>query len=377
MRIGITCYPNIGGSGVVATELGKKLAQRGHEVHFITSSMPFRLNQMNDNIYVHEVEVNNYAVFQYPPYDLTLSTKISEVISEYKLDIIHMHYAVPHAICGHLAISMANRDTKMVTTLHGTDITVLGYDSSLKPAIKFGIEKSDAVTAVSQSLIEDTNKIIKPNQDIELIYNFVDEEKFSTPKIDLNKVKESLCITDEIVISHVSNFRSVKRVEDIIHTFYKVQFKKKSVLLLIGDGPMLFKAKTLVKALGIEKKVRFIGKQEEITHYYHISDFFLLMSEKESFGLVLLEAMYGGAICIATNAGGMKEVIHHNENGMLVDVGDTNQASDYIIDLMSDPEKMKKIKENMKQILINKFSTYPIVRKYESLYLGLLNKGSK
>ena len=377
MRIGITCYPNIGGSGVVATELGKKLAQRGHEVHFITSSMPFRLNQMNDNIYVHEVEVNNYAVFQYPPYDLTLSTKISEVISEYKLDIIHMHYAVPHAICGHLAISMANRDTKMVTTLHGTDITVLGYDSSLKPAIKFGIEKSDAVTAVSQSLIEDTNKIIKPNQDIELIYNFVDEEKFSTPKIDLNKVKKSLCISDEIVISHVSNFRSVKRVEDIIHTFYKVQFKKKSVLLLIGDGPMLFKAKTLVKALGIEKKVRFIGKQEEITHYYHISDFFLLMSEKESFGLVLLEAMYGGAICIATNAGGMKEVIHHNENGMLVDVGDTNQASDYIIDLISDPEKMKKIKENMKQILINKFSTDPIVRKYESLYLGLLNKGSK
>ena len=377
MKIGITCYPNIGGSGVVATELGKKLAQRGHEVHFITSSMPFRLNQMNDNIYVHEVEVNNYAVFQYPPYDLTLSTKISEVISEYELDIIHMHYAVPHAICGHLAISMANRDTKMVTTLHGTDITVLGYDSSLKPAIKFGIEKSDAVTAVSQSLIEDTDTIIKPNQDIELIYNFVDEEKFSTPKIDLNKVKKSLCISDEIVISHVSNFRSVKRVEDIIHTFYKVQFKKKSVLLLIGDGPMLFKAKTLVKALGIEKKVRFIGKQEEITHYYHISDFFLLMSEKESFGLVLLEAMYGGAICIATNAGGMKEVIHHNENGMLVDVGDTNQASDYIIDLMSDPEKMKKIKENMKQILINKFSTYPIVRKYESLYLGLLNKGSK
>ena len=377
MKIGITCYPNIGGSGVVATELGKKLAQRGHEVHFITSSMPFRLNQMNDNIYVHEVEVNNYAVFQYPPYDLTLSTKISEVISEYELDIIHMHYAVPHAICGHLAISMANRDTKMVTTLHGTDITVLGYDSSLKPAIKFGIEKSDAVTAVSQSLIEDTDTIIKPNQDIELIYNFVDEEKFSTPKIDLNKVKKSLCISDEIVISHVSNFRSVKRVEDIIHTFYKVQFKKKSVLLLIGDGPMLFKAKTLVKALGIEKKVRFIGKQEEITHYYHISDFFLLMSEKESFGLVLLEAMYGGAICIATNAGGMKEVIHHNENGILVDVGDTNQASDYIIDLMSDPEKMKKIKENMKQILINKFSTYPIVRKYESLYLGLLNKGSK
>ncbi|RPF58015.1 N-acetyl-alpha-D-glucosaminyl L-malate synthase BshA [Abyssicoccus albus] len=377
MKIGITCYPNIGGSGVVATELGKKLAQRGHEVHFITSSMPFRLNQMNDNIYVHEVEVNNYAVFQYPPYDLTLSTKISEVISEYELDIIHMHYAVPHAICGHLAISMANRDTKMVTTLHGTDITVLGYDSSLKPAIKFGIEKSDAVTAVSQSLIEDTDTIIKPNQDIELIYNFVDEEKFSTPKIDLNKVKKSLCISDEIVISHVSNFRSVKRVEDIIHTFYKVQFKKKSVLLLIGDGPMLFKAKTLVKALGIEKKVRFIGKQEEITHYYHISDFFLLMSEKESFGLVLLEAMYGGAICIATNAGGMKEVIHHNENGILVDVGDTNQASDYIIDLISDPEKMKKIKENMKQILINKFSTDPIVRKYESLYLGLLNKGSK
>ncbi len=235
MKIGITCYPSVGGSGIIATELGKMLAEKGHEIHFITSSVPFRLDSFYPNIYFHEVEMSHYPVFQYPPYDLALATKIAEVIDNEKLDIIHAHYAMPHAICAILAKQMAKHPTKIVTTLHGTDITVLGIDLSLKKIIKFGMEQSDAVTAVSHSLVQQTKDMLETNKEIEVIYNFVNEKEYY--KLQNTNLKEKYGIQDsEKVLIHISNFRKVKRVEDVVRTFAKVNEQIPARLLLIGDG---------------------------------------------------------------------------------------------------------------------------------------------
>ena len=371
MKIGITCYPSIGGSGVIATELGILMAERGHEVHFITSNMPFRLNKPIPNITFHQVDVNQYAVFQYPPYDISLSTKIANVINEYDLDVLHMHYAIPHAICGILARQMSGKDIKIMTTLHGTDITVLGYDHALRNAIKFGIEQSDVVTSVSESLMQETHEIIKPNKDIVPIYNFVRESEFPTGYNSDLKASYGIA-EDEKVIIHVSNFRKVKRIDTIIDTFERIRQQTKAKLLLIGDGPELLDMREKVRALNLLDDVLFLGKQDCVSNFYQISDLVLLMSEKESFGLTLLEAMTTGVVPIGTRAGGIQEVIHHGETGYLVEVGDSESAASYALKLLSDPELYKTLQQNMLQDVQQRFHSSIIADQYEALYRDMI-----
>ncbi|WP_239740837.1 N-acetyl-alpha-D-glucosaminyl L-malate synthase BshA [Mammaliicoccus sp. M-M45] len=371
MKIGITCYPSMGGSGIVATELGLEMAKRGHEVHFITSNMPFRMKEPVPNVTFHQVDVNQYSVFQYPPYDITLSAKIADVINDYDLDILHMHYAVPHAICGILARQISGKDVKIMTTLHGTDITVLGYDASLQSAIRFGIEKSDVVTSVSDSLKEETYEVIGPDKPIKTIYNFVQEDNF--PQVYNTDLRSRYGIEeDEKVITFVSNFRKVKRVHDVVDTFYKINKKVKSKLLLIGDGPELQVAREQIKHLNIENHVLFLGKQDEVNIFYQMSDLTLLMSEKESFGLVLLEAMLTGVVPIGTNAGGIKEVIKNGETGYTVDVADTDKASEHAIELLTNHTLYKNMQEAMVADVKERFSSKVIADQYESCYNNML-----
>lgn len=377
MKIGITCYPSMGGSGIIATELGIKLAERGHDIHFITSNIPFRIRKPLPNITFHQVEVNQYAVFQYAPYDITLSTKIAEVINEYDLDLLHMHYAVPHAVCGILAKQMSKKDIKIMTTLHGTDITVLGYDHSLKNAIKFGIEESDIVTSVSQSLAKQTNDIIETNKEIIPIYNFVRENEFPTKPDVQTKEDERLkaCYgikPEEKVLIHVSNFRSVKRIDTIIDTFAKVHKSMPSKLLLLGDGPELMDMKQKARDLNIEDEVLFLGKQNWVSEFYQISDLVLLLSEKESFGLTLLEAMKSGVVPIGSTAGGIKEVIKHEDTGFLVDVGDSTSASEYALKLLTDAKLYKTMQTQMLADVSERFSSDLIADQYEYYYKKML-----
>ncbi|MFP5164048.1 N-acetyl-alpha-D-glucosaminyl L-malate synthase BshA [Staphylococcus equorum] len=377
MKIGITCYPSMGGSGIIATELGIKLAERGHDIHFITSNIPFRIRKPLPNITFHQVEVNQYAVFQYAPYDITLSTKIAEVINEYDLDLLHMHYAVPHAVCGILAKHMSKKDIKIMTTLHGTDITVLGYDHSLKNAIKFGIEESDIVTSVSQSLAKQTNDIIETDKEIIPIYNFVRENEFPTKSDVQTEEDERLkaCYgikPEEKVLIHVSNFRSVKRIDTIIDTFAKVHKSMPSKLLLLGDGPELMDMKQKARDLNIEDEVLFLGKQNWVSEFYQISDLVLLLSEKESFGLTLLEAMKSGVVPIGSTAGGIKEVIKHEDTGFLVDVGDSTSASEYALKLLTDAKLYKTMQTQMLADVSERFSSDLIADQYEYYYKKML-----
>ena len=377
MKIGITCYPSMGGSGIIATELGIKLAERGHDIHFITSNIPFRIRKPLPNITFHQVEVNQYAVFQYAPYDITLSTKIAEVINEYDLDLLHMHYAVPHAVCGILSKHMSGKDIKIMTTLHGTDITVLGYDHSLKNAIKFGIEGSDVVTSVSKSLAEQTTDIIETDKAIIPIYNFVRENEFptkhSTPTESDIKLKACYGIKpEEKVVIHVSNFRAVKRIDTVIETFAKIHQQLPSKLILLGDGPQLMDMKTKARELNIEDSVLFLGKQNWVSEFYQISDIVLLLSEKESFGLTLLEAMKSGVLPVGSTAGGIKEVIKHNETGFLVDVGDSEKASTYALQLLTDDQLYKKMQQQMLNDVAERFSSDLIADQYEYYYKKML-----
>lgn len=377
MKIGITCYPSMGGSGIIATELGIKLAERGHDIHFITSNIPFRIRKPLPNMTFHQVEVNQYAVFQYPPYDITLSTKIAEVINEYDLDVLHMHYAVPHAVCGILAKHMSQKDIKIMTTLHGTDITVLGYDHSLKNAIKFGIEGSDVVTSVSQSLAQQTYDIIETDKEIVPIYNFVREKEFptklNTPTSEDEQLKACYGIQpDEKVLIHVSNFRSVKRIDTIIDTFARVHKAIPSKLILLGDGPELMDMKEKARQLNLEDAVLFLGKQNWVSQFYQISDLVLLLSEKESFGLTLLEAMKSGVVPIGSTAGGIKEVIKHEDTGYIVNVGDDETASAYAIQLLTNPELYHEMQTRMLEDVANRFSSDLIADQYEYYYKKML-----
>lgn len=374
MKIGITCYPTVGGSGVVATELGKLLAEKGHEVHFITSSTPFRLNRMYSNVFSHQVDVNSYSVFQYAPYDIALATKIGEVIKSEKLDLLHVHYAIPHAVCAILGRDMAGSDIGIVTTLHGTDITVLGTDSSLKEAIRYGIEKSDVVTAVSNSLRDQTYSMINPDQTIETVYNFVDERDYRIK--DTGSLKEELGIGEtEKVVIHVSNFRKVKRVKDVIHTFYRIRQSVTSKLLLVGDGPEMSGIQEQVRNLGIEDDVLFLGKRDNLSELYNISDLKLLLSEKEAFGLVMLEAMACGVPGIGTNVGGIPEIVEPDQNGYLVELGDTEQAAFYGIKLLSDDNTAARLRQGAIDTAAFKFNSKKILNEYENIYERLLDKG--
>lgn len=373
MKIGITCYPTVGGSGVIATELGKMLAEKGHEVHFITSSTPFRLNKTYPNIFNHQVDINTYSVFQYAPYDIALATKISEVIKNEGLDLLHVHYAIPHAVCAILGRDMAGSNIGIVTTLHGTDITVLGSDSSLKEAIRYGIEKSDIVTAVSNSLRDQTYELIQPDKTIETVYNFVDEREYH-PKSE-TKLKEQLGIdAAEKVMIHVSNFRNVKRVQDVIKTFSLAHQQINCKLLLVGDGPEMGRIIQQVRDLEIEDHVLFLGKRDDLAEFYSISDIKLLLSEKEAFGLVLLEAMACGVPVIGTNIGGMPEIINPGVNGFLVELGDTEQAARYAIDMLSDEVLLQKLRQGALDTVSEHFHSSKILEQYEGLYEQLMPK---
>lgn len=376
MKIGITCYPSVGGSGIIATELGIQMAKRGHEVHFISSSVPFRLEHNYDNIYTHRTEVNDYNVFKYPPYDITLSSKISEIIDRYDLDVIHMHYAIPHAVCGILARQMSDKkDVGIVTTLHGTDITVLGHDMSLVKAIKFGIDHSDITTTVSSSLTQETYDLINPESTLETVYNFVDDTRFNTDNRSAikKKLKEKLNIPEHAkVLMHTSNFRKIKNVDDIVHTFYETAKSVDCHLVFVGDGPEMYGIRHLVDSLEIEDRVHFVGQQTDVSSYYKLSDVFLLLSAKESFGLAMLEAMYCGSVPIGSTAGGIQEVIQHEKTGYVVEVGDYKQAAEHLIQLLQDDDLYEEMQSQMLTDIKDRFCMETIVSEYESLYTKLL-----
>ncbi|MFC3884223.1 N-acetyl-alpha-D-glucosaminyl L-malate synthase BshA [Bacillus songklensis] len=371
LKIGIVCYPSVGGSGVVATELGKILAEKGHEIHFISSSMPFRLNKVYHNIYFHEVDVNQYSVFKYPPYDLALSSKIAEVAKREKLDLIHVHYAIPHAICAFLAKQMTGEHLKIVTTLHGTDITVLGSDLSMKDLIKFGIEKSDAVTAVSHALAQQTYDLIAPNQKIEMVHNFIDDRVYHKKEVDHLR-KEYGILPDEKVIIHVSNFRHVKRVPDVVKAFHLIQKEIPAKLLLVGDGPEMTIVCQQVRQLGLGDRVLFLGKQENVEELYSISDLTLLLSEKESFGLVLLEAMACGVPCIGTNIGGIPEVIIDGETGYVCEVGNIEDIASKSLYILKDEQRLQTMSERSLAVVLEKFHSQKIVNQYEKIYYDVI-----
>lgn len=371
LKIGITCYPTVGGSGVIATELGKMLAEKGHKIHFITSNMPFRLDVLHHNIFFHQVFVNQYSVFQYPPYDIALASKMAEVIKREKLDILHVHYAIPHAVCAILAKQMAGTDVKIVTTLHGTDITVLGYDDTLAEAIKFGIEKSDSVTAVSNALKRQTNDVVAADKEINVIHNFIDERIYR--KVDAEHLKIAYGIKDdEKVLIHVSNFRKVKRVSDVVAAFAKIASVIPAKLLLVGDGPEKTRLCKLVKELDVEHKVLFLGRQDHLEELYSISDLMLLLSEKESFGLVALEAMACGVPCIGTNIGGIPEVITDGYNGFICELGDLAAISNKALSLLQNESLLQEFSHNATITPIERFQSHVIVEKYEKLYESLM-----
>lgn len=371
MKIGITCYPTVGGSGVVATELGKALAQKGHEVHFITSSVPYRLDESEKNIYFHEVAVNSYAVFQYPPYDLALASKMADVIKQEKLDILHVHYAIPHAVSAFLAKEMTGGSVKIVTTLHGTDITVLGYDPTLSEMIRFGIDRSDAVTAVSNDLAAQTKKLLHTTSRIDTVYNFIDDRIYY-PREAAGLKSEFGMGEDTKIIVHVSNFRKVKRVEDVVHTFSKVLPHMDVRLLLIGDGPELPVIRELVAELGLNEYVHITGSQKRVADLLSISDVKLLLSSKESFGLVILEAMACGVPVIGSSVGGIPEVIEAGKSGFITPVGDTDTAAKLVLHLLSNPELHEQMSREAKRRASEDFKKSDIVSQYEKVYERVL-----
>lgn len=373
LKIGITCYPTVGGSGVIATELGKLLAEKGHEIHFISSSVPFRLNKVYPNVYFHEVAVNSYAVFQYAPHDIALASKIADVITAEELDVLHVHYAIPHAVCAVLGRAMSGKDIGIVTTLHGTDISVLGYDSSLIQAIRYGIDESDIVTSVSQSLKQQTYDLIPTQKPIETVYNFVDESEYHP--LDPGDLRAQYGITaEESVLIHVSNFRKIKNVPDIVDTFIRVREQKPAKLLLVGDGPEKQRIVDYVRKTAYAEDILFLGKQESLATLYAISDVKLLMSEKESFGLVLLEAMACGVPCVGTNIGGIPEVITDGEDGFIVALGDTETAAQRVLTLLEDNEKHALFREAAVRKVHRCFQSEKIVKQYEDLYYRVVEE---
>ncbi|MEK5231512.1 N-acetyl-alpha-D-glucosaminyl L-malate synthase BshA [Lysinibacillus sp. FSL K6-0232] len=373
LKIGITCYPTVGGSGVIATELGKMLAERGHEIHFITSSVPFRLNKIYPTVFFHEVEVNNYSVFQYSPYDIALASKMADVIKDEGLDVLHVHYAIPHAVCAVLAREMSGQDIGIVTTLHGTDISVLGQDSTLSQAIKYGIDKSDIVTTVSHALKEQTYELIDTTKPIDTIYNFVDEREYF-PRNPGNLKAQFGIEEDEKVIIHVSNFRKIKNLPHIVEAFMKIRANMKAKLLLVGDGPEKHRVMDQVKESPYMSDVLFLGKQENLAELYAISDLKLLLSQQESFGLVLLEAMACGVPCIGSNVGGIPEVIEHGVDGYIVEQGDTDAVAEYAVRLLQNEEQLLRFREAAIRAVSDKFHSSKIVEQYEQLYERVAEK---
>ena len=382
MKIGITCYPTYGGSGVVATELGLELADRGHEVHFISYSQPIRLPKTYPNIHYHEVEVSRYPLFEYPPYDLALATRMAEVAEIYDLDLLHVHYAIPHSVSAMLARQMLScdharprRKLPYVTTLHGTDITLVGSDPSYLPITRFSIDQSDGVTSISDYLKRRTLEVFEVQTPIQVIPNFVNCDLYHrTP--ELLEHRSEYARADEKILVHLSNFRPVKRLGDVIEIFDRVQQKIPSRLLLIGDGPERSSAEWLAVKKGIHKKVDFLGKQDRINEKLAIADVMLLPSELESFGLAALEAMACEVVPIATDEGGLPEVVDHGKTGFLAAVGDVETMANYAIEILSDESKLREMGEQARASAQARFCASKIIPMYESFYREVLDRSS-
>jgi N-acetyl-alpha-D-glucosaminyl L-malate synthase BshA len=377
LKIGIVCYPTYGGSGVVATELGIALAEKGHEVHFISYDQPFRLDLFSEKIYYHEVSVPDYPLFEYAPYELNLTSKLVDVALHEKLNILHVHYAIPHASAAVNAkqiLATYGIDIPIVTTLHGTDITLLGKDKSFKPVIEYAINMSDAVTAVSENLKQETLKYFNIKNEIKTISNFIDMSLYQQ-KEDM-KLRNQFAKKDEFILTHISNFRKVKRVEDVVNIFNKVSEEIPAKLLMIGDGPERLKAEQLCRQLGVTKKVKFLGKLKVIEKVLSISDVFILPSETESFGLVALEAMASKTAIISTNSGGLPEVNIEGKTGFMSDVGDINKMAKDAIALLNDVETLNIFKNNA-LAHAKTFDLPNILPQYEAVYQQLFSKIKK
>ena len=373
MKIGIVCYPTFGGSGVVATELGIELSKRGHEVHFITYKQPVRLELLSNNVHFHEVNVPEYPLFHYQPYELALSSKLVDMVKLHQIEIVHVHYAIPHAYAAYMAKKMLYEEgiyLPIVTTLHGTDITLVGSHPFYKTAVEFSINKSDAVTSVSESLKQDTLRLFNIKNTIHVVTNFIDLKKHEYGFTDCQR--SMMANDDERIITHISNFRPVKRIQDVIKVFHNIQKEIPAKLMMVGEGPEKEPAEELCAKLGIEDKVVFFGNSNEIDRILCFSDLFILPSETESFGLAALEAMASGVPVISSNSGGIPEVNEHGFSGFLSSVCDVDDMSQNAISILKDHVVLKQFKLQAKQ-QAEKFNLHKIVPKYEAIYENTLS----
>jgi len=376
MKIGIVCYPTFGGSGVLATELGKALAEKGHEIHFITYQQPVRLNGFHTNIFYHEVRVPTYPLFDYPPYELALASTMVDVILNHDLDLIHAHYAIPHASAAYTAKQIVKQKTgrsvPVITTLHGTDITLVGRDKTYEPVVTFSINESDAITAVSENLRAETFKHFDIKKEIEVIHNFVDVHRFN--KKAVAAFRQVIAPNNEKIIIHASNFRKIKRIDHVMEIFKNIHSALPAKLLMVGDGPERPLAEDLTRQYGLDSDVRFLGKQEQMEELLAVSDVFLLPSEYESFGLAALEAMAASTVVISTDAGGLGEINIDGVTGYTAPVGDIEKMSKNAIDLLKDETKLKAFKQHaLKEAKL--FDIHHIIPKYEELYRRFCRTG--
>lgn len=378
MRIGITCYPTYGGSGVVATELGIELAERGHEIHFISYSMPIRLSDLpcdkdcSGRISYHEVEVVRYPLFDYPPYALALATKMTEVVEHYNLDLLHVHYAIPHSVSAYLAQAMlAPRKLPVVTTLHGTDITLVGQDRSFLPITRFAIEQSNGVTAVSQYLKQETHTKFSTQKSIEVIPNFVNCDRYQ--RVDNADIRAQYAPNGEVILGHLSNFRPVKRVDNVIEVFDRVRKEMPARLLLIGDGPERNNAEYLVRDKNLQEDVIFVGKQTSVADMLSACNLFLLPSQSESFGLAALEALACEVPVVASNVGGLPEVITHGEDGYLVDPDNVEEMANRSLEILCTPERNRAMGQQARKNAQKRYCSTKIIPKYEAFYQKMVS----
>lgn len=377
MKIGIVCYPTFGGSGVIATELGKALADSGHQVHFITYRQPARLDFFSENLFYHEVSVSNYPLFDYPPYELALASKLVDVVRFEKLDLLHVHYAIPHASAAYMAkqiLATFGIHIPVVTTLHGTDITLVGKDPTYKPVVTFSINQSDGVTAVSENLKQDTYKHFEVNKDIKVIPNFIDLERFSLKAKDHFKL--AIAPNNERIIVHTSNFRKVKRTQDVVHIFEKILKEIPSKLLMVGDGPERVYCEQLTRDLEICDSVRFLGKQDAVEEILSVSDLFIMPSESESFGLAALEAMACKVPVITSNAGGLPELNINGVTGFMDNVGDIDAMAAHAIFILKDDERLAAFKEGALN-RAKEFELSLILPIYEQYYKDVMANAAK
>jgi N-acetyl-alpha-D-glucosaminyl L-malate synthase BshA len=375
MKIAIVCYPTFGGSGVVATELGLELAHRGHEIHFITYRQPVRLALLNPNVHYHEVNVPEYPLFHYQPYELALSSKLVDMVKLYKIEVLHVHYAIPHAYAGYMAKQMLKDEginIPMVTTLHGTDITLVGNHPFYKPAVSFSINKSDVVTSVSQSLKDDTYNLFPIEKDIHVIPNFIELDKIRNESL-ISCQRSVMAKKEERIVTHISNFRRVKRIPDVVKIFYKIQQQIPAKLMMVGDGPEKAKAEQLCEELGIQDKVIFFGNSNEIDQILSYSDLFLLPSETESFGLAALEAMAWSVPVISSNSGGLPEVNFDGVSGYLSNVGDIENMAENAVKILKEDAVLAVFRTNALNVA-KQFDIKNILPLYENLYLQAIKE---